>query len=207
MIDLSDEEIAAYGAANIIERKIVSLWPRDRETGEETQVCFWNGSGNRSLAVYSGILTAEESRNVIGGGAIVSVGAVEMTADLQVRNLDVVLNPLHPDVQNAYRGLDLRLARMELHRALFLKDQPRVLVKPARCRFVGFVNKAPENTPAEGGQASLPLACVSITRELSRTNNELRSDDSQQRRSAGDGFFKYVGATTDIQVIWGGNKG
>lgn len=207
MTDFTADELAAYADRNIIARNLVTMWPRNRDTGAEVQTGFWSGTGNRTMAVLGGLTVVAENRNFIAGGALVSVGSVVMTDDLSIRSLTVDLNPLHADVANAYRGNNMRLARIEVHRAIFKKDAPRVLVAPARCRFVGFINKAPLVTPQEGGKASLTLECQSITRELTRTNSDLRSHESQQRRAPGDNFFQYVGATSDVQVIWGGNKG
>jgi hypothetical protein len=100
----------------------------------------------------------------------------------------------------------MRNAPIQIYRALFNTADPRAIVAPARCRLVGFVNTSTISTPAENGSAAVTLECVGCVRELTRTNTDLRSDESQQRRVADDRFFRHVAATGQVQVFWGQNK-
>lgn len=207
MKDFEEEEIAAYEGRIVIPRRLVYLWARDRTTGDLHELGFSNVTGNVTLPVRDGLTQEIVERNFTSRGALVSIGDIAMTGDISVRSVDVTLSQLNEDVTNAFRGYDLRNAEVQIYRALFDVANPREIVKPARCRFAGFINTSPLVTPAEGGMASLTLNCVDCTRELTNTNSDLRSDESQQRRAAGDRFFQYAPATGQVKVFWGQNKG
>lgn len=206
MKDFSAEEIAAYEDRSIIVRSLVWCQPKDRDTGELQDVGFSTVTGSNALEVRDGLTQEVVTRNFTSRGALVGIGDIAAAADLSIRQVTVTLSQLNSDVENALRGYDMRGAPIQIYRALFSKANPRALVAPARCRFVGFVNTAPIVTPAKGGQAVATLNCVSIARQLTNTNSELRSDESQQRRQSGDRFFRWVGATGQVPISWGTNK-
>ena len=59
-----------------------------------------------------------------------------------------------------------------------------------------------EHKPAEGGEAKAVLTCVSHTVELTRSNPDVRSDESQKLRD-GDRFFRHAGSMASRKVYWG----
>jgi len=206
MKDFTAEELAAYESRSIIFRGLVYVWARDRATGAQKPFGFWTGTGNRSIQVRDGLTQEVVARNFTSRGALVAIGDIPAAADLSIRQVAVTLSQLNADVESALRGYDMRGAPIQIYRALFSIANPRALVAPARCRFAGFVNTSPITTPARGGQATAVLNCVSLARQLTNTNADLRSDESQQRRHAGDRFFRWVAATGQVPVSWGTNK-
>ncbi len=100
----------------------------------------------------------------------------------------------------------MRGAPMQLYRGYF-DSATRVMAAAAKPRFVGYVDGAPIVTPKEGEEGSITLHCVSTTRELTRTNAEVRSHESQLARAAGDAFYKDVGVVGDWDIAWGVARG
>lgn len=203
MKDFTDPEIAGYSNRSIIRRNLIFVQPRDRSSGGLQDFGFWNGTGDVSLDVVDGITADTTTRDFIGRGAVLTLGDITLSDKLDVTSVQVLLSQLESDVESAIRTYDMRQAPVQIYRALFDTANPRALIAPARCRFAGYVDTAPLMTPAVGGQAAVTLNCVGCTRELTRTNSDLRSDESQQRRSPGDGFFRYVAATGQVQLFWG----
>jgi hypothetical protein len=200
-------EAAGYAKRTLIPRSLIYVQPKDRTTGDLVDFGFWNGTGDVTLTVTDGLTQSDVDRDFTSRGAVLSVGDVTLSDNLNVNSVQVSLSQLNSDAEDALRGYDMRNAPIQIYRALFDIANPRAQVAPARCRFVGFVNTAPIGTPAEGGQASTTLNCVGCTRELTRSNTDLRSDESQQRRTSGDRFFRWVAATGQVQVFWGQNRG
>ena len=81
------------------------------------------------------------------------------------------------------------------------------MVAAARCRFIGTVDRCVITDPAAGGQGSIDLTLASHTRELTRINTDVASDESQQIRSAGDRFYQYVGVVAAWRLFWGQERG
>ena len=107
--------------------------------------------------------------------------------------------------EEAFRTYDMRLAPVQIYRGLFTPGTFN-LVAPAKPVFVGFVDTAPVITPAEGGAARVNVSISSHTVELTRKNPDVRSHESQQRRAAGDDFYKDVNTVGDWEVPWGENR-
>jgi hypothetical protein len=203
--DFSTAEIDAYAARAILVRALVWVQPRDFETGDLVEFGFSTVTGDNALEVYDGLTQQIVQRNFTSRGAVLTIDNITQVADLTIRQAAVSLSQLNADVADALRGYDMRGAPIQIYRALFDMADPRAMVAPARCRFVGFVNTAPVTTPASGGSASLVLNCVSFTRQLTNTNTALRSDDNQQLRAPGDRFFQWVAATGQVPIAWGTN--
>lgn len=207
MRDISVEEQAARAERVVIPRSLVYIWAKNRDTGAEEEMGFWNGVGNYDFQVYDGLTGSTETRTFTGCGSLLSVDNIQLAMDLSVRTVNVGLSQIDENVAQAIRGYDARNARIEIYCGLLNIENQQELVAPARARFVGFVDQAVIATPAEGGTGSITLSCVSCTRELTRVNSDVRSDESQQRRYAGDRFFKDVGVTGQIEVFWGQARG
>lgn len=207
MKNLSVAEIAAYQDRKFIARSMIYVVSKNRATSASVDFGFWNGLEDITANVLDGLTLLSTSRDFNSKGAVLSIGDISLSDTLNVSSVQVTLSNLNATVEAAIRTYDMRNAPIQIYRALFDPDDPTSMVDDARCRFVGFVDTVSITTPAEGGQAAAVLNCVSCTRELTRTNAELRSDESQQRRQPGDRFFRYAGATGQVQVFWGQNKG
>jgi hypothetical protein len=126
-----------------------------------------------------------------------------------VRTLNVKFSGLNPQIVELVRGYDLKTQPVQIYRPLF-NPVTRFIVGPPKCRFAGFVDGAPIVTPTEAEDttdSSITLALVSHTRDLTRSNSDVASDQSQRARSATDNFLQDVGVVGSWEMFWGENKG
>lgn len=195
-----ETQAAITDRSRFVPRNFVWITARDRDTGDPETVGFWDEPEDVSVDVLSPADGSEVTRTY-SGGAILSLDPIPLTIGLDVRTVQLALNPLHASVANLIRGLDPRLARVEIHRGHFNPDT-MTLVAPPRIRFLGQVDGAPIATAAEGGESTATLSIASHTRELTRTNPAKKSDEQQQRRS-GDRFRRYNTIAGDIPYWWG----
>jgi hypothetical protein len=145
-------------------------------------------------------------RTYYRAGALLSVDDIPLTNDLTVRSFDVKLSQLDQATIDLVRGYDMKLARLEVHRGLFDPGTNK-LVAPLFPRALAIVDDCAILDPAEKNDGQVTLSCVSDTRELTRSNSDVRSDASQQNRHTGDRFYKYTAVAGSWQVFWGTKRG
>lgn len=167
----------------------------------ENPIGFWNGHYDTSVDVISGETGAEVTRGYLGGGTLVSVDDFVLVTNLTINRFKIGLNGLNPDVINALRGNDFRLAHCEVHYGL-LSLENNALIDPPLPHFVGQVNKAPIGTGTPGSENIISLEVVSRSRELTITNPQKKSDASQKLRG-NDTFRKYAGTAHLWNITWG----
>ncbi len=186
MKTLSVAEQSAYQDRKIIARQCVYIVAKNRSTGADVEFGFWTGIEDVTLDVIDGLTGSVTPRNFNNKGAVLSIGDISLSDNLNVGAVSILLSQLNATVEDALRTYDCRNAPIQIYRALFNPSDPTTMVDSARCRFVGYVDQLVISTPPEGGEASATLQCVNCTRELTRKNSDLRSDESQQRRHSGD---------------------
>lgn len=202
-----DPAIVAY----LLERKALVkynlFWitAKHRDTGSLAEFGMWDGPDNQNIAVLSPITGTEIVRPYTSFGAMLAMDNIPLVSDLTIRNIKVSLSHLNLEVQEAFRQYDPRLAPVEIHR-IYLDQDTMLPLAAAQPRFVGYVNEAPIERPAVGGEGSMAVTCVSHTRQLTKTNPGKRSDETQKRRS-GDRFRKYSTIAGDVSYWWGEKKG
>jgi hypothetical protein len=206
MRDLESAEISAIQARTVVARDFLWVTALDRITGLPQSLGFWNDVRNIDASVKDGRTGAVQTRAFTGLGPGLSVGRVPLTSDITVRSCDIVLPHLDTAVAFLVRGLDARSAPIDIYRGYF-DPSTRLLVAPAKPRFVGYVDGAPIVTPAEGQEGSITLRCVSTTRELTRTNAAVRSHESQIARFGGDFFYRDTGVVGEWEISWGTKRG
>lgn len=192
----------AYAGRALVQRMLVWITAKDRTTGDPESIGFWNDVGTVTFSVKAGLTLATVNRDYIGSGGLIEVGRIPLTSDISVRTVEVKCSQIDESVAIAIRGYDVRNAPIEIHEAIF-DPATRNLVAPAEPLFVGFVDRAPIPTPAEGQDGSIALKCVSHSRELMRGNPALRSHEDQKKRSATDNFFADAGVVGEWQIDWG----
>lgn len=180
---------------------LVLVTAKDMVTGDPVLFGFTDYGDNITLNIVDAVTGGTVSRSYIGDNApILSIDPMPYKVGLEVDTTQVVLNPLHPQVELMARGHDIRNAPVQIHRAWL--DEGGTPVAAPRARRVGQVNGAPFETGAVGGQSRLVLRIVSHTRELTRTSLLRWSDESQRQRSD-DRFMRYTGISEDVPVWWG----
>jgi hypothetical protein len=204
MKDYDPDYQAAVAQRASVERRLVRLHVKDRDTGAQTSFSFWNGPGRLVLS-YKDALTGAINSNQFRPG-LVSVGPIRLTADLSIQSLEVQLNGLDSQVANAIRGFTPRQASIQAY-SLVLDPATREPVAPAEPIFAGVIDKTPIPTAAEGQAEAISLTCLPILFELTKTNPETRSNASQKRRSPTDGFYKFVQKVGGWNHKWGKKVG
>ncbi|MBB3234445.1 hypothetical protein [Phyllobacterium endophyticum] len=193
------------GRKAFIRHNLFWITAKNRETGAEESMGFWDGYDNLNIAVLSSITGTVINRDYFAFGSLLGVSPIPLVSDLTIRNVTVSLSHLSPEVQVAFRLYDPRLAPVEIHRVL-LHEDTMLPVGPAHPRFIGYVNEAPIERPAVGGEGGISVTCVSHTRQLTKTNPGKRSDETQKLRG-GDRFRRYSTIAGDVSFWWGEKKG
>jgi hypothetical protein len=204
---LDAAEIAAIQARAVVARDFLLITARTRDTGAPVEKGFWSDARFITAPVKDGRTGAVRDVDFYGVAGALSIGPIPLTADVTVRSVDISLPAIDSVVAVLVRGTDVRAAPVQILRGYFDPDT-RNLVAPAKARFVGYVDGAPIVTPAEGGEGSVTLKCVSATRELTRTSTQVRSHESQLARTGGaDDFYVYTGVVAEWDIAWGENRG
>ncbi|MGB3490772.1 MAG: hypothetical protein WBA62_22005 [Xanthobacteraceae bacterium] len=190
----------------IVFRDFLWLIPRDMETGNPAPYGFWSGAVDVSAQVINPLSGSAVTRNFEGAGALISISDIPAVSNITVQTVTIRISQLNDDAQAVVRGYDLKQARVEIYSGYF-DPSSRSLLEPAETRFQGFVDFVDIHTPKEGDDGYTELTCSGHTSELTRTNPDTRSHDSQQLRLAGDAFFKDVTAVGDWNIFWGQKQG
>jgi hypothetical protein len=213
MVDTATSDaLVAAPQAGLVTRDAVTIFARDRSTGDTTTFAFWLGIDTVTTDVIDGDSGDTVSRTFVGqGGAVdgtplISVSDVPSTNDLSIREVSVVLSQLHPTVLDMITSCDVRLAAAQVHRFL-LDPATQNVVAPPICHFIGYVDAAPLATPVPGDEGNITLTINSDTQELTRVNPAKLADQTQQRRHAGDKALQYVAVLgAGIDLPWGEAK-
>lgn len=203
--------ISAPNQAALDDRRLVArdfLWivARRRDNGQPVSDGLWSDVGNVLADVVNPDTGLPETRQFYGSGTLVQISDIPLVSNLTVQDVRIYLSQLHDRVEQLVRLYDVKQARVEIFRGLFDPDT-RQMVAPAECRFVGFVDEVEIKTPSENEEGGVYLKCVSHTQEMTRSNPDTRSHESQQIRAPGDDFYKDVGAAGDWEIFWGRKNG
>lgn len=144
-----------------------------------------------------------EARAYAGEGAIVSVDALPLAADFEVRNAAFVLSLLHGDVRTLWGEYRMKRAICEIYRAPF-SPTSRLPISLPRRRFRGRIDKASQQMPQPGQEGGISISAISSAAELRIINPAKRSDQTQQRRN-GDRHSKYADVVGQWDRPWGSN--
>jgi hypothetical protein len=193
---------ALLEAQTLVIRDFMRITARVRATGAPITEGFWSDVGDVNAQVLDAETGLPVSYDFKGVGALIAIDPIPMVSNLTVQTVDVQFSQLDARIDELLRVNDLRQARVEIYRGEF-DPTTGVMVEPAASRFVGFIDGAPVETPAEGGEGSIAIKCVSSAQELTRGNPDTRSDESQQLRAPGDTFFADVTTVGDITIFWG----
>lgn len=202
MRDIPVTTQAALDAGAIVTRDFMRITGRVRETGAPITEGFWSGLGDVSAQVFDTDSGEVVSYPFSGVGSLIAIDAIPMVSNLTIQEIEVRFSSLDDRISDLIRFYDISQGRVEIYRGEF-DPKTMVMVAPAQSRFIGFVDGAPIETPAEGGDGSISIKCVSSARELTRNNPDLRSHESQQARVAGDDFYKDVTSVGDLTIFWG----
>lgn len=208
MRDLDPGFYAALTAAperGIVPRKLVTFTGFAWETGETERMSFWSGDDAVTIDVISQINNLPSTRKFYGSVNL-SVGRIIRSSQLVVQTVDVQMSANSPIVEELIRGIDIRLATVEIW-DLLLDPRTRAIagIAPA---YLGVVDGAPINTQSVSGEEVVEIAVVNdLMVMLTRTNAAKSSHEEQKKRvspsGAQDDFGKYAGSVSAWKVPWG----
>lgn len=212
MRSLSAEILTALAARKLVARDFVWFIARTRDA-EPVEVVegLWSDIGKTSLEVIDPLTGSAQEREFYGSGGLVKISDIPSVANLTVQTVTITISHLDARAQNLVRTYDCKQAVVQVFRGMY-DPRTRALVSPAAPRFLGFVDKINIKTPPEGEFGSAELTCLSATQELTRSNSDTRSHESQTRRAVSlghtaDDFYKDVGTVGKWEFWWGQEKG
>lgn len=197
---------AALQARALVARDFLWIVARNRSTGLPQSVGFWSDVGNVSASVIDPDNGNAEARAFYGSGGLIQISDIPLVANITVQTVTIVMSQIDELVAQAVRLYDCKQARVEIFRGLF-DPSTRQMVAAAECRFVGFVDTIEIKTPAENEEGAVTLICTSSTQEMTRSNPDTRSHESQIKRSATDNFFQDASVVGEWEHFWGRASG
>jgi hypothetical protein len=184
---------------HIIDVPMVYIEGRDRVSGDPAGIGLWRGEFTESIIVPD-LFTGIDRRRTFYSGGLLEIGPVRFEAGLSIRPTTIRLSSINDAVLQAIRGYDARGATVQVWKRAYDPDTRQPI--NVRRWFKGFVNSAPSERPAPGGEASIEIEVVSQARMLTITSGLKKSHAAQQRRE-GDQFRKYKATAGDWSVPWG----
>lgn len=163
---------------------------------------FWSDVMTITAEVREPINNSVVTRTFVGSGGMIGISAIAAVSNITVQTATVTMSHIDPAVKNAVMVYDLKQATVEIYRGLFDPDSG-ALVNAAVCRFFGFVDGAPVTRGPENSEGHIELTCVSHTQELTRSNPDTRSDESQKKRLATDNFYQDTATVGERRIFWG----
>ncbi|KPQ06205.1 MAG: hypothetical protein HLUCCA12_12205 [Rhodobacteraceae bacterium HLUCCA12] len=198
MITIDPAELAALEArAGVVARTLLWVEAKNRDTGETETMGLWNGEGTQVFEI-------EGETRVYRGPALPSISPIRGGVGLVVRQVRMEAANLSDEVQQVLRGYEARLARVEIHHAMFSLETNTLVAAPRR-RFKGQVDKAPEIRAETGGTSRAEIILASAARVLTRTLALFKSDADQRARNPNDRFAEY-GPSAGLKAVWWGEE-
>jgi hypothetical protein len=182
--------------AGIISHHLVWVRARDRTSGAVSPIGFWTGDDHRDFTVGGA------SRLYYGAGGLLALDQIVQGVGMSVRQHQVSLSAIAPEVEVAIRGYDVRLVPCEIHRAEFDTASGNLLAAPEMV-VDGEVDAVTINTPQEGGEASVTMRVLSNAALLTRPLPIKRSDESLRARAPNDAFLQYAKISGSKGDPWG----
>jgi len=206
MRSLSAGVLAALAQRRLVARDFLWLIARNRSTGAPVPDGYWSDVGTITVSVIDPETGSSSSRQFFGAGALISISDISLVSNISVHNVTITMSQVADRVNDIVRTYDCKQATVQIFRGLFDPDT-RLIVAPAPCRFVGFVDTIDITTPSEGEAGSVVFTCASHTQEMTRGNSDTRSDASQKLRSATDNFFEDAAIVGEWEMRWGAKYG
>lgn len=204
--DITAPVQAALEARTLVARDFLWIVVRNRDTGEQVGDGMWSGLTTITAPVIDPDSGTSVTHPFYGAGGLVSISDIPAVSNITVQEVTIILSQVDNHVAELVRGYDAKQGRVEIFRGLF-DPTTNLLIDPAECRFVGYIDEISITTPSENSEGSVTLTCVSSTQEMTRSNPDTRSDASQRRRSATDDFFADAAVVGDWVHFWGETQG
>lgn len=162
--------------------------------GAAVTVGLWTGAGDQTFTVDG------QSRLYRGAQGGLDIPVTRYAAGTEIAQKSYGLS-LTPEGVDLVRGYNTRLAPLEEHWGVFHPDTEALI--GLRRVSKGLIDGTSIGTPEQGGQASMTVDAVSAARRGTMTRVGYKSDASQRRRDAADGFRKNADDGEVKSDIWG----
>lgn len=171
---------------------------KDRSTGAARPMGFWSGDEDITLTVPAPDGTGA-TRAYLGGCGLGVEGLIRV-GDLSDHPVTVSMSQIAPAAQELARGLDPRLAYVEIHVTSMAGG---AFASDPQLEWVGIVDEGPISTPGYGSDGGIAYSVRSeLMAMLTATNPAKSSDAHQKRRQAGDEFSKYASTVGSRKIEW-----
>ena len=171
---------------------------KDRDTGADSPMGFWSGDEDISVTVPQPDGTSA-TRTYLGGVGL-SVEGLTRIGDLTDNAVTVSMSQIADAAQELARGLDPRLAYVEIHVTSMVGG---AFASAPQLEWVGIVDEGPISTPSYGSEGGISYSVRSeLMVMLTATNPAKSSDAHQKRRAAGDRFSEYASTIGSRNVQW-----
>ncbi len=200
------DTVSALASGAIVVRDILTVDGKTKG-GAPAQFVYWTGEDNVAINVVPAGASVPVSRNAMGGATLLNVPAIVDTIGVEVRSITLGLDHISSAAggpMDMVYGHNVRVGRVELHRALF---DPATwnLVSTPQLLFAGRVDGAAVDDAAAGGEGGLSLDAMSSAIDLTKTSPAMQSDE-QQRLRDGDRFRRYGDTSAKLSRWWGQAK-
>jgi hypothetical protein len=197
MRSYSTATLAALQARTAISaRSLIWITAKDRTTGAAESIGFWNGDDNQTFTIDGA------DRIFYAAGAMIGIDPIIMGVGAVVQMQRVTLSAIAPEVEQAIRGYDTRLAPIVVYRALFETDTGNLIDAP-HVVFRGSVDSVPLKRSGIGAAFTGEMTIAGASRALTRTLATMKSDADLRRRNAADAFRQYAAVAGAVPYYWG----
>lgn len=177
-------------------RSLLWITAKDRTTGDPESIGFWNGDDNLTFSIGG------EDRIFYGAGSIIGIDPIVMTVGAVVQMQRVTLSAIAPEVEQAIRGYDTRLAPITIYRALFSTDSGALIDEP-HVVFKGSIDSVPLKRNGIGSSFTGEMTIAGAARALTRSLPTMKSDADLRRRNPDDAFRQYASIAGSVPYYWG----
>lgn len=200
------ETIDALASGAVVVRDLLTVNGKTLG-GSSAQFPFWTGEDNVAVNVVPAGEVTPVSRNFLGGGTLLDVPAIVDAIGVEARSITFGLDHISDAAggpMDMVFGHNVRVARVEMHRALFDPATWNLVSTPV-LMFAGRVDGAAVDDAAAGGEGGLALEMISDAIDLTKTNPAMESDEQQKRRD-GDRFRRWGDSAATVETWWGQAK-
>jgi hypothetical protein len=186
-------------ASGIDARVLVWITARNRMTQAPETIGIWSGDETVTLVVEG------QSRVYFGGGALIDVEPIAYQVGLVVRAQTLTFAPFAPEVEAALRAHEPRLARVEIHRAVFNPETGALagaIDREARL-FTGLIDTVAFQSPEFEGDPGCVVTLSSEAVLLTKPLHDLRSNEARKAAFGGDALLRYASVSGPVTTWWG----
>jgi hypothetical protein len=199
------DTVAALESGQIVVRDLLTVLGKTLG-GSAAEFNYSTIEDNTAINVVPAGETTPVSRNYVGGGTLLEVPPIVDAIGVEARSITFGLDHISQAAgspMDMVFGNNVRVARVEMHRALFDPATWNLVSTPV-LMFSGRVDGAAVDDAAAGGEGGLSLEVVNSAIDLTKTNPAMESDEQLKLR--GDRFRRWGDGAATVETWWGQNK-